>query len=172
MPRNPLKALCQIPGCCSWAMRGSLRCRTDVLIRAHRDGELGPRAAGAPMGNLNALQHGEYLNPLSAQEVESLAGRMLDRPDELPQQVALLLRSVYARTGDPFLTLVFLRCLLPGLVNWIAGSLFAAELEAFLGPLPPPARRRAQGIVDHYIGRCGPEQQLLILRKIKRSRNN
>ena len=43
MPRNPDKRRCTLPGCNAWAMRGQNRCRQ------HRDAELGPRAAGAPM---------------------------------------------------------------------------------------------------------------------------
>ena len=98
------------------------------LIRAHSDVELGPRAVGAPLGNLNALQHGDYLPPLSIDELQSLAARIIQRPDELPEQIALLLRSIHARTGDPFLTLAAFRRLLPGLADWVAASVFAAEL--------------------------------------------
>jgi len=166
MPRNPVKALCEVHGCRSWAKRGYARCR------AHLDAELGPRAVGAPSRNLNALQHGGFLSSHSTDELISLAERILQQPDELPQQIALLLGSVHARTGDPFLTLAALSQLLPGLVARIAASLFATELAAYLDPLPPPVRPRAEAIIDHYLGHCGPEQQLLVLRKIKRSRNN
>ena len=166
MPRNPVKALCEVHGCRSWAKRGYARCR------AHLDAELGPRAVGAPSDNLNALQHGGFLSSHSTDELISLAERILQQPDELPQQIALLLGSIHARTGDPFLTLAAFRRLLPGLADWVAASLFAAELEAFLDPLPPPARRRAAALVDRHLGHCGPEQRLLVFRKIKRSRNN
>ena len=56
MPRNPSKRRCQVPGCRNWAMRANTRCRP------HRDRELGPRGAGAPAGNLNAL-HTTENNP-------------------------------------------------------------------------------------------------------------
>jgi hypothetical protein len=50
MPRNPNKGRCQIPRCKAWAMRDHTHCRS------HRDLELGPRGAGAPKGNFNALK--------------------------------------------------------------------------------------------------------------------
>ena len=166
MPRNPVKAPCQVAGCRSWAMRGLSRCR------AHSDDVLGPRAVGAPIGNLNALQHGNYLSPPPADELQSLAAGIIRQPDELPEQIAALLRSIDARTGDPYLTLAALSRLLPGLAAWVAALLFAAELNAYLDPFPPPVRRRVAALVDHHMGRCSPEQRLLIFRKIKRNRNN
>ncbi|MGD8857605.1 MAG: hypothetical protein PVG33_14830 [Chloroflexota bacterium] len=39
-------------------MRGYNRCRS------HLDPLLGPRGAGAPRGNLNALKTGEHINPI------------------------------------------------------------------------------------------------------------
>ena len=58
MPRNPHKTRCQTPNCRSWAMRGRTHCRT------HSDRELGPRNAGAPQSNLNALKDGQHAHPL------------------------------------------------------------------------------------------------------------
>jgi hypothetical protein len=166
MPRNPIKAPCQVPGCHSWAMRGTVRCR------AHSDDALGSRAVGAPVGNLNALQHGDYLSPLPVDDLQSLAARIVQQPGELPEHIVALLRSIHARTGDPYLTLSALARFLPGLAAWVAALLFAAELRAYLDPLPPPVHRRVAALIDRQLDRCSPEQRLLIFRKIKRSRNN
>lgn len=166
MPRNPIKAPCQVPGCRSWAVRGSSRCR------AHSDDVLGPRAVGSPSGNLNALQHGNYLSPLPADEVQTLAERIVRQPDELPEQIAALLRTIQARTGDPYLTLAAFSRLPPGLAAWVAALLFAVELNAYLDPLPPLVRRRVAALVGRQLGCCSPEQRLLVFRKTKHNRNN
>ena len=80
MPRNLNKTPCQVPGCRSWAMRGHTHCR------AHRDDELGPRGAGAPSGNLNALKHGHHAQPLPLPDVKHLARQIIEQegtPDEI-----------------------------------------------------------------------------------------
>ena len=72
MPRNPNKKRCQIPNCRSWAMHEHSHCR------AHLDHQLGPRGAGPPKGNVNALKSGRYAKPLSSAEPERQLGQPWD----------------------------------------------------------------------------------------------
>jgi hypothetical protein len=142
MPRNPDKTRCAIPGCRNWAMRDRARCR------AHRDAELGPRGAGAPPGNLNALRHGVYARPLPAPDFERLVAEVIEQPDDLPLRIALAIRAIQARTGDLFLTLIALRTLLSHLTNRVAGHLFSAELQAALrASLSNNSRRSQDGML-------------------------
>jgi len=164
MPRNPDKVRCAVPGCRNWAMRGHARCR------AHRDAELGPRGAGAPPGNLNALQHGAYARPLPAPDFERLVAAVIEQPDDLPLHIGLAVRSIQARTGDLFLSLVALRTLLSHLADRVADRLFSAELQAALRSLPLPARDCVQATIEQYAARRCPEERLLLLRKIKKQR--
>ncbi len=66
-----------IPRCGSWAMRG----RTHR--RSHLDHLLGPRGAGAPDGNLNALKSGDHAHPLTDRYIVDLAHELVKRPDQL-----------------------------------------------------------------------------------------
>jgi hypothetical protein len=141
-------------------MRGRARCRP------HLDAELGPRGAGAPSGNLNALRHGAVARPLPAPDFERLLAAVVERPDDLPLQVALALRSIQARTGDLFLSLVALRALLAHLIDRVAGRLFSGELQAALRSLSPPARDCLQAAIALCAARLRPEERLLLLRKI------
>ena len=109
-------------------MRGHDRCRS------HRDAELGPRDAGAPPGNLNALRQGHRAQPLSPPDLQRLTAQLVEEPDHLPLHLDLALRDLHGRTGDPFNTLIALRALLP----LVAGRLFTAELKTLLGSLLPP----------------------------------
>ena len=163
MPRNPQKTHCEVPGCRAWAMRGHTRCR------AHRDAELGPRSAGAPHGNLNALKHGRHAHPLPPPDLERLAGQIADCPDDLPFQLGLAAQSLQARArGDPLATLIALRSLIHQLVRAVAHRVFAAELRALLEALPPPRRCRIRETLHKYRPRDCPEMKVLLLRNLKK----
>jgi hypothetical protein len=193
MPRNPDKMRCTVPGCRNWAMRGHERCRS------HLDAQRGPRRAGAPLANLNALRTGEHSQPLSLPEREQLVAEVIAHPDTLPLHLARAVSSVHARTGDPFLTLVALRCLLAQLIPLLAACLFRVELRAYLYAaarrLMPadesqaaggeqdavsalgaasvhPLLRDVQTVIERKTARQAPEERLLLLRKIIRHRNN
>jgi hypothetical protein len=165
MPRNPHKTRCQVPGCKAWAMRGH------TLCRVHRDPELGPRGAGAPPGNLNALRHGAHSHPLSAVELNGLARRVVETGDDLPYQVGRVVGSIQARVGDPLLALLALRRVLPTLIAEVAALTFDAELRAYLAPLPPQARACLQEIVERTFP-AEPEQRLHLLRRLVRKRSS
>ena len=187
MPRNPDKARCIVPGCRNWAMRGHDRCRP------HRDAERGPRGAGAPLANLNALRTGEHSQPLSLPERKQLIAAIMADPDALPLHLARAVGSIHSRTGDPFLTLVVLRRLLSQLTPLLAGCLFRIELRAYLRAvsrrIPPadefqdtgggqgaasvhPLLRDLQAVIERKTARQAPEERLLLLRKIIKHRNN
>jgi len=127
MPRNPSKTPCAVPGCRNWSMRDHTHCRAHHIsssVGARPDAELGPRSVGAPGGNLNALKHGRYSNPLSESDLERLVvvatqskhGADPERrvaspaeprgseglgPDGLAYHIALLVRAIQDRVGAP-----------------------------------------------------------------------
>jgi hypothetical protein len=143
-------------------MRGETRCR------AHRDDELGPRGAGAPPGNLNALKHGRHSRPLPQPDLERLADRILKGPDDLPFQVGLAAQSLLTRAADPLLTLVFLCRLLSQLTDLVAARLIDTELHALLRDLPPEARGRARRAIASAAPRGSPVETLRFLKNVKK----
>jgi hypothetical protein len=131
MPRNPHKTRCQMPGCRNWAMRGHTHCRS------HRDSDLGPRGAGAPPGNLNALRTGRHTHPLTPDELGQLVHAILHAPEKLPHHLDLTIHSIHRRVQDPVKTLLALHSLVPTLLSRLADELFIAELHALRHQLPP-----------------------------------
>ncbi len=160
MPRNPAKTRCTIPGCRNWAMRDHDCCR------AHRD-ELGPRGAGPPPGNLNALKHGAHAHPLPVPEFERLVETAVEQSQDLPFQVGLAFHAIQSRTSDTFLALVAFRVLLAQLTNRVAAHLFSVELQDILSPMPSATCRFLQAAFEQQTARDDPQKRLLILRKIK-----
>ena len=79
MPRNPSKKKCQIPGCRNWAMRGHNHCRP------HLDQFLGPRGAGAPENNVNAVKTAKNAAPFSAPQINQIALQITQNPDQIKQ---------------------------------------------------------------------------------------
>jgi len=161
MPKNSEKTHCQIPGCRSWAMRGHTRCR------AHRDAELGPRGAGAPPGNLNALRHAAYSQPLSKTDLHRLAAQIFTAPADLPLHIGQTILTLQSRTGDTFRVLLALTALCDQLLSHVAGYLFPAELHTFLQNLPPAQRYRVRVLIQERTARLSPAEKILFLRKIQ-----
>lgn len=152
-------------------MRGDARCR------AHRDHELGSRGAGAPPGNLNALQHGRYSHPFFSSDIANLAAAVIERPDELPSRIECTVHTLQNTTGDLFLTMVAFRVFLARFVDCLASDLFTAELGDLLHrsywkntgkPVSPAAQARIQAELERIVMNKSPENRLLILRKIKK----
>ena len=170
MPRNLNKTRCTVPGCRNWAMRDGDHCRP------HRDAELGPqlgpRGGGAPSGNLNALKTGANANPLTPSELNDLVAAIVAAPDDLPFQVGLVARSIHARTGDTFLTLVALRRLLVQLVPQVTNRLFIAELRDALSKtaMPPLERKERLQEIERLGAGHNMEDHLWSLRKKNVSR--
>jgi hypothetical protein len=160
MPRNRNKKPCQVPGCRAWAMRGHTRCRS------HHDPELAPRGGGAPQGNLNALKTGDGAHPLPVPDLHLLAGQVVRQPDQLPDLLDLVARSIHSRTGDPLKTLVALRSVLADLIPQVAVALFKAEFNALLGRLPPSQQGSVLHAVRKQVERIAPETTLLRLRTL------
>jgi hypothetical protein len=160
MPRNPNKTHCQAPGCHNWAMRAHTHCRS------HRDAELGPRGAGAPPGNLNALKTGQDAHPLSRSGLRTLAQQIASDPQQLPSHLQPAIGSIHARTRDPVKTLLALQAMFTDLLPLVAQNLFTAELETLLHQVPPQRRSSLQTIVWKQAVRLGPEAKLRFLRAI------
>jgi hypothetical protein len=145
-------------------MRGHTHCR------AHLDAELGPRGAGAPKGNLNALKHGRHAHPLPPPDLDHLASHLVDHPDDLPYQIGLAAQALQDQAnGDPFKTLIALRTLVIQLVRAVATLLLASELESALNQLPPRARAEIQHAIHTSIPRGNPERKILLLRKLRKT---
>jgi hypothetical protein len=162
MSRNPHKTRCQVPGCKNWAMRGHTHCRP------HRDAELGPRGAGAPPDNLNALRTGHDAHPLSPGDLDQLVLSILGAPDRLPHHLDLAIQSIHRRCHDPVKTLLALQALLPVLLSRVAGDLFLAEFHALREQLPPARRGSFERIVWKYALYSSPARRLDLLHQIRR----
>ncbi len=163
MSRNPHKTRCQVPGCRNWAMRGHTHCRS------HRDRELGPRHAGAPSGNLNALRTGHHAHPLSPDDLDQLVHAILRTPDQLPHHLDLTIQSIHRRCQDPVKTLLVLQALVPALLSRVADGLFIAELHAFLDQLPPARQSRFELSIWRQALRLSPVHKLELLRTVQRA---
>jgi hypothetical protein len=142
--------------------------RDHTHCRAHRDAELGPRGAGAPPGNLNALKHGRYSHPFSRSDLESLAAALIERPSDLFSHLDLAIQSIQARTGDPLMTLIALRVFIPQLTRVIAARLFIPELQALLQSLPPPRCLKVMAVIVKAVSGYSPERRLLFVRNVRK----
>ena len=163
MSRNPHKTHCQVPGCRAWAMRSHTHCRP------HRDAELGPRGAGPPSGNLNALRSGHHAHPLSSDDLGLLAQAILHAPDQLPHHLDLTIQSLHHRCHDPVKTLLALQALVPALLSRVADELFVAELHAFRDQLPLARQGQFELSIWHHALRLSPAHKLELLRKLQRT---
>jgi hypothetical protein len=163
MARNPHKTRCLVPGCRNWAMRGHTRCRP------HRDAELGPRGAGAPPGNLNALRTGENAHPLSPDDLGQLAQSILRTPDQLPHHLDRTIQSIHRRYRDPVKTLLALQALVPVLLSRVADDLFVAELHALRQQLPPAHQGQVELAIWRRAVPLSPIHKLELLRKLQRA---
>ena len=166
MPRNPNKTRCIVPGCNAWTMRGRTRCRP------HLDDVLGPRGAGVPKGNLNALRHGRYSQPLISSKLERLVAEIIAHPDDIHNYIAAVAKAAQARDGDPYKTLVVLRTLLQQLTPLFAYHLFFARLCIFIKSIPPSHREATLAVILRECSRFTAEEQLLFLEKLFHIWNN
>ena len=166
MPRNPHKTRCTVSGCRAWAMRGRTRCRP------HLDGELGPRCAGPPQGNLNALRHGRYSQPLTTSALERLVAEIIEHPDDIHHAIASVTQAVQARNGDAYQTLLVLRELFKQLAPLFAGHLFVAQVKAFLQSIPEAHRESVLTIIQRSTAGLTVEDRLLFLEKISQVWND
>jgi len=156
-------------------MRGHKRCRSHRAAprrRRGRDAELGPRGAGAPPGNLNALKHGRYSHPLLLSDLDRMAVAIVQQPDDLALQIGQAILSIQDRISDPFLALVAVRSLLPRLIDRVADLLLTAELEVALQPLSPAVRDLCIQKIKHLAAHESSQARLLAIRKIKKRVQN
>jgi hypothetical protein len=161
MPRNPHKTRCQVPGCRNWAMRDHTHCRS------HRDAELGPRGAGAPCHNLNALRTGHDAHPLTRDDLDQLVHTILRAPDQLPRHLYLTTQSIHRRCQDPVKTLLALQALIPSLLSRVADAIFVAELHDLLEELPPSRRSQIELFTWRQALQGGPIRKLEFLRALR-----
>ena len=117
MPRNPHKRRCQSPGCRAYAMRQLPDGAPADYCRSHLDPILGPRQAGPPKGNTNALKTGRYAFPVPKDKLDKLAFDLAQDPDRLPIFLAHQFKILHEGTGDVFKAFIlyyrFLQQLLP-----------------------------------------------------------
>jgi hypothetical protein len=147
-------------------MRGAEHCRS------HRDHELGPRGAGAPKGNLNALKTGEYATMPTFPALGKLGLAIARDPEHLPEQIAQaqpsgqLTLEIHGRSGDPIKTLEILRRIFPNLIPHIADSIFLVELERYLPKLPEEYRAGFLNVLYKTALPLSPEYRVRLLREI------
>ena len=161
MPRNANKRRCQVPGCRSWAMRNHTHCRP------HRDLELGPRGAGAPPGNLNAVRTGQHAHPISPDQRDRLVQAILSMPEQLPQYLAEAIEDIHQRCPDPVKALAALQAMIPELLIGVADGLYVAELRHLLQQQPVDRRRSALLAIELHARRLGPVHRLDLVRKLR-----
>ena len=171
MPRNLHKTRCQVPGCRNWAMRGHTHCRPHRAPSSNpnSDGNVGPRGAGAPAGNLTALRTGDHAHPLSPADLDQLVHDILRAPDRLPHHLNRTIRDIHRRTQEPVKTLLALEALLPTLASRVADDLFVAELDTFVARLPPANRDLFRVIIWSYTRLLIPVRKLALIRKVQRA---
>jgi hypothetical protein len=163
MSRNPHKTRCQVPGCRNWAMRGHTHCRP------HLDAVLGPRGAGAPPGNLNALRTGHHAQPLSPDELDQLVQAILRAPHQLPHHLDRTIQSIHRRCQEPVKTLLALQALLPAILSRVADDLFIVELHAFRQQLPPARQSQFEIEIWRHALQLSPVRKLELIRKLQRA---
>ena len=141
-------------------MRGAVHCRS------HRDHELGPRGAGAPKGNLNALKTGKYATMPTFPALGKLGLAIARDPEHLPEQIAQLTLEIHGRSGDPIKTLQILRRIFPQLIPHIADSIFLVELEQYLPELPEEYRSHFLNVLYKTALPLAPEYRVRLLREL------
>jgi hypothetical protein len=202
-------------------MRDHIRCRShrgSSSVEVRRDAEPGSRSVGAPDGNLNALKHGRYSNPLSESDLERLvvvatqsqrsadperrvrstAGPEFAKhpecrsedgrggseglgPDDLAYHIALLVRAIQDRIGDPsseaeipgirnFRTLLVVNRVLTKLIDRLASTLLRTEIAETLSALPPGVRERVQAELETLTSRTSPTRALALFEKVRKER--
>jgi hypothetical protein len=145
-------------------MRGGTHCRP------HRDPELGPRGAGAPAGNLNALRTGDHAHPLSPADLDQLVHDILRAPDQLPRLLDHTIRDIHRRCQDPARTLLALQALLSTLASRVADDLFVAELHAYARQLPPARRSHFELTIWPAALQLIPARKLDLIRSLRNRR--
>jgi hypothetical protein len=161
MPRNPNKKQCTKPKCHNYAMRGRLMCRS------HLDHELGPRGAGAPTGNLNALTDGFATLPLAPATASRLAQDIVRDPDNYLYLIVDVLRESRRSTINPLRSLAFLKSLIDQLQPVIAHHTFTREAETFINQFPDYLQPEVKAIIWEGMLNLPPLQRLKKFRVIR-----
>jgi hypothetical protein len=171
MPRNPNKTRCQMPGCRNWAMRGHTHCRPHLVPSSELElgTTLGPRGAGAPPGNLNALRTGQHAQPISPDDLDQIVHDIVRAPDRLPHHLDLTIQSIHRRCQDPVKTLLALQALVPTLLSRVADDLFITELHVLRQQLPPTQQSRFEISVWRHALRLEPVHKLELIRRLQRA---
>jgi hypothetical protein len=165
MPRNPDKKQCSKPNCHSFAMRGR------DLCRSHLDPVLGPRGAGAPKGNLNALGADSLKNATASRfnqvELKNLAQQIIDDPHHYHSLLLEYLEQVGLPPADPLKSLIVLRAMIETLLPFIGEDLFTIEANEFIQRFPDHARPTVQLLIWQGYVHLPPLQRLLEFRKMR-----
>ena len=170
MPRNPNKRRCQRPDCRNWAMRDNVYCRP------HLDHQLGPRGAGAPIGNSNAWTHYKHVSPDTAKYIRRIAYDLCRHPDKLQRHITHLVDYFYNHGNSEDLPRTLkaigsLKIVLDVLLDAHAEAHFHAEMEEILAHLPPERRPGVQRRLWEIGLRRDPLNRVLQIRKARRDIN-
>jgi hypothetical protein len=150
-------------------MRGYDQCRS------HLDHTLGPRGAGAPRGNLNAVKTGQYANPMSYSMLRDLGTEIARNPDSFRATFAAHVDDLYRRVafGPPaaraYRTLLILQETMEQLVPHVANALFIEEIELLAEDCPPQNRNLYKHDLWSLLAPLSPHERLLAILNHKRS---
>ena len=158
MPRNPDKKPCPYPACRAWAMRDRDYCRS------HLDHVLGPRRAGAPIGNVNALKSGKYARPIPSKDIDELASLLLLNPEQFVYHIAQTAKSIHGRSDDALKSTMLFGRLLSNVLSRMAEITYESEFEEALQRLPVDRRPGFKKVVSKHSRRFTPIKRLIYLR--------
>lgn len=146
--------------------------RDHVHCRSHRDHELGPSNAGAPLCNINALKHGRYSKRQKSDKLRLMAYQIVNDPDHLPQHVSQTVNEIHAKSPGPVITLLFLKKLLAPLVHVVAEIQFTTELDAFLETVSSHNQPALKSHLWKTTIRLAPVERLAVLRTVLKEISN
>jgi hypothetical protein len=146
--------------------------RDSIWCRPHRDHELGPRGAGAPLGNLNAWKHHHHVAPNTLKLIQRAAYDLYENPDKLQEHISKFVEFFYNfRDSDELPhTLMVVACLkvvLEVLVDAYADVCFQAEMDEILSFLAPHDRAAARQRLWEIAVLHSPLNRVSQLRKAK-----
>jgi hypothetical protein len=137
--------------------------------RAHLDHRLGPRGAGAPKGNFNALKSGRYADPLSPTELKSLAYQIAEEPDSLPHRLDSAIQSIHGRSVNALHTLILVTRLLNQLLPYLADIEYTAGVDDFMQRVPPEKRPGIQSKIWKHALPLDPLERPLLIKAIAKA---
>jgi hypothetical protein len=144
------------------------------LCRSHLDPTLGPRGAGAPYGNLNAIKTGEHINPTGYAALKRLANQIANDPDSFHDLITAHIDDLYNRVGygqalpRSLRTIIALQHTMKQLIPHLTNVLFIKELDCLAQSSPPEDRAAVKHDIWALLAPYSPRQRLMALVEARR----